>query len=226
MHQFFFLIFLYEIFNFGQVILQARELEGKIESTHRQEAKVALDKEGHHVFWIIFDEFSLVQSMERDKFDVNVVPNLAKFSQTSTWYPHARTLSEWTKRAIPILLLGKKDASDFKRQFLYDFDSQNYLSSIAQNMEVFILGNYLPYCLAFQEVVKGCRAFLNTGFADSVSLVRHIWHRAIPGVLRDTRSSNGIRSADFWSTRESRTPNRTCAQHGPAFRPSHFYIYP
>ena len=107
-HQFFFLLFLYEVFNFGQVILQARELEGKIESTHRKEAKVALDKEGHHVFWIIFDEFSLVQSLERDKFDVNVVPNLAKFSQTSTWYPHARTLRFNDRTSHSNLAFGKE----------------------------------------------------------------------------------------------------------------------
>ena len=191
-HQFFFLLFLYEIFNFGQVILQARELEDKIESTHRKEAKVALDKEGHHVFWIIFDEFSLVQSLQRNNFNVHVVPNLAKFSQTSTWYPHARTLSEWTKRAIPILLLGKKDATDFKRQFLYDFDSQNYLSSIAQNMEVFILGNYLPYCRAFQQVVERCQAYLDEGFTYYSHLARHVWNRAVPGELRNTKTGRKL----------------------------------
>ena len=191
-HQFFFLLFLYEIFNFGQVILQARELEGKIESIHRKEAKVALDKEGHHVFWIILDEFSLVQSMERDKFDVKVIPNLATFSQTSTWYPHARTLSEWTNRAIPILLLGKKDATDFKRQFLYDFDSKNYLSSIAQNMEVFILGNYLPYCRAFQQVVERCQAYLGEGFTYYSHLAHHVWNRVIPGELRNTKTGRKL----------------------------------
>ena len=31
-HQFFFILFLYEVLNFGQVILQARELEGNIKS--------------------------------------------------------------------------------------------------------------------------------------------------------------------------------------------------
>ena len=191
-HQFFVLLFLYEIFNFGQIILQARELEGKIESSHSKEATVALDKEGHHVFWIIFDEFSLVQSMEKDKFDVHVVPNLATFSQTSTWYPQARTLSEWTNRAIPILLLGKKDTTDFKRQFLYDFDSQNYLSSIAQNMEVFILGNYLPYCRAFQQVVERCQAYLNAGFTYYSHLARHVWARVVPGELRNTKTGRKL----------------------------------
>ncbi|MYJ54064.1 MAG: hypothetical protein F4090_04030, partial [Nitrospira sp. SB0672_bin_25] len=88
-HQFFFLLFLYEVFNFGRVMLQAREVEANIESTHDRVEPVALDEDGHHVFWIIFDEFSLVQSLERDKFDVNVVPNLATFSRTSTWYPYA-----------------------------------------------------------------------------------------------------------------------------------------
>ena len=91
-HQFFFILFLYEVLNFGRVILQAHELEANIESAHNRAGQVVLEEDGHHVFWIIFDEFSLVQSLESGEFDVNVVPNLAKFSQTSTWYPHARTL--------------------------------------------------------------------------------------------------------------------------------------
>ncbi len=192
-HQFFFLIFLYEVFNFGRVILQAHELEASMESTQRRESQVALDGNGHHVFWIIFDEFSLVQSLQGNNFNVNVVPNLAKFSQASTWYPHARTLSPWTDRAISVLLSGKKDATEFKRQFLYDFNSQNYLSSIAQNMEVFILGYYLPYCLAFQQVAEGCRIYLGTGLADYAQLARHFWDRAIPGMLRNTKIGKELR---------------------------------
>ena len=186
-HQFFFLLFLYEVLNFGRVILQAHEVEANIESTHNRVGPVALDEDGHHVFWIIFDEFSLIQSLERDKFDVNVVPNLATFSQTSTWYPHARTLYPNTDRAIPALLLGKKDVTDFKGQFLYDFNSQNYLSSIAQNMEVFILGNYLPYCHAFREVAERCRVYLGGGFTDYGHLARHVWSRSVPGELRNTK---------------------------------------
>lgn len=186
-HQFFVLLFLYEVLNFGRIILQAQELEANIESAHHGEGPVALNEDGHHVFWIILDEFSLAQSLDRDRFDVNLVPNLAKFSRTSTWYPHARTLYSMTDQAIPALLLGKQDVTDFKRQFLYEFDSQNYLSLIARKMQVFIFGYRLPYCLAFQEVAERCRVFLRAGFADSVSLVRHIWHRAIPGTLRNTR---------------------------------------
>ena len=192
-HQFLFLLFLYEVFNFGLVILQTRELESNMESAQRKASQVVLEEDGHHVFWIIFDEFSLVQSLERDNFNVHVVPNLATFSQTSTWYPHARTLHSMTEQAIPALLLGKKDVTDFKQQFLYDFDPQNYLSSMARKMEVFIFGYHLPYCLAFQEIVEGCRIFHNRGFADSVSLVRHIWKRAIPGMLRNTRTGKKLR---------------------------------
>ena len=192
-HQFFFLLFLYEVFNFGRVVLQAHELEANIESTHDREVPVALDEEGHHVFWIIFDEFSLVQSLERDTFDVNVVPNLATFSRTSTWYPHARTLFKSTERAIPALLLGKKDVTDFKGEFLYGFNSQNYLSSMAQNMEVFILGNFVPYCHAFQEVAKRCRVYLEGGFADYVHLANSVWRRSVPGVLRDTKAGRKLR---------------------------------
>ena len=191
-HQFFFLLFLYEIFNFGRVILQAHELEANMESTFNRERPVALNEDGHHVFWIIFDEFSLVQSLERDEFDVNLVPNLATFSRTSTWYPHARTLYSMTDQAIPALLLGKKDVTDFKRQFLYDFNSQNYLSSIAQNMEVFIFGYHLPYCLAFQQVADGCRVYLITGFADYGQLARHTWDRAMPGILRNTKAGKEL----------------------------------
>ena len=186
-HQFFFLLFLYEVLNFGRVILQAHELEANLESTHNRTRQVALGEDKHHVFWIIFDEFSLVQSLERDNFDVNVVPNLAKFSRTSTWYPQARTLSEWTKQAISILLLGKKDATNFMWEFLYDFDSQNYLSSIAQNMEVFIVGKYLPYCHAFQQVAERCRVYLGGGFTDYSHLARHVWSRSVPGELRNTK---------------------------------------
>ena len=192
-HQFMFLLFLYEVFNFGRVVLQARELEANIESTHDRVGPVALDENGHHVFWIIFDEFSLVQSLERDKFDVNLVPNLATFSRTSTWYPHARTLFKSTERAIPALLLGKKDVTDFKGEFLYGFNSQNYLSSMAQNMEVFILGNFVPYCHAFQEVAKRCRVYLEGGFADYVHLANSVWRRSVPGVLRDTKAGRKLR---------------------------------
>ncbi|MYC27915.1 MAG: sulfatase-like hydrolase/transferase [Nitrospira sp. SB0662_bin_26] len=192
-HQFFFLLFLYEVFNFGRVMLQAREVEANIESTHDRVDPVALDEDGHHVFWIIFDEFSLVQSLERDKFDVNVVPNLATFSRASTWYPYARTLFKSTERAIPSLLLGKKDVTDFKGEFLYDFNSQNYLSSIAQNMEVFIVGNYLPYCHAFKEVAERCRVYLEGGFTDYVHLANSVWRRSVPGVLRDTKAGRKLR---------------------------------
>lgn len=191
-HQFLFLLFLYEVFNFGRVILQAHEVEANLESTHNRVEPVALDEDGHHVFWIIFDEFSLVESLERDTFDVNVVPNLATFSQTSTWYPHARTLFKSTERAIPALLLGKKDVTDFKREFLYDFNSRNYLSSIAQSMEVFILGNYVPYCHAFREVAERCRVYLEGGFADYVHLANSVWRRSVPGILRDTKTGRKL----------------------------------
>ena len=196
-HQFFLIIFLYEILNFGRVILQAHELEANIKSAHHRTSPVALDEDGYHVFWIIFDEFSLVQSLESDKFDANVVPNLAKFSQASTWYPQARTLYSMTEQAIPALLLGKKDVTDFKQQFLYEFDPQNYLSSMARKMEVFVFGYHLPYCLAFQEVAESCRVFPKTGFTDSVSLARHIWHSAIPGMLRNTITLKELRLLIF-----------------------------
>ena len=192
-HQFFFLLFLYEVFNFGRVILQAQEVEANLESTHDRGKSVALDKDGHHVFWIIFDEFSLVESLEKDKFDVTVVPNLATFSQSSTWYPDARTLYKSTERAIPALLLGKKDVTDFKGEFLYDFNSHNHLSSIAQHMEVFILGNYVPYCHAFREVATRCRVYLDGGFADYVHLANSVWRRSVPGVLRDTKIGRKLR---------------------------------
>lgn len=192
-HQFFFLLFLYEVLNFGRVILQAHELEANVESTLNRERPVALNEDGHHVFWIIFDEFSLVYSLERENFDVNLVPNLAAFSRTSTWYPAARTLFKSTERAIPALLLGKKDVTDFKGEFLYGFNSQNYLSSMAQNMEVFILGNFVPYCHAFQEVAKKCRVYLEGGFADYVHLANSVWSRSVPGVLRDTKAGRKLR---------------------------------
>ena len=192
-HQFMFLLFLYEVFNFGRVILQAHALAAKLESTYNKVGPVALDEDGHHVFWIIFDEFSLVQSLDRDKFDVNLVPNLATFSQTSTWYPGARTLSASTKRAIPILLLGRQDAEDFAWQFLYNFDSKNYLSSFAENMEVFIFGNYLPYCHAFQEVAERCQVYLGEGFTSYGHLARHAWDRSVPGELRDTKLGKTVR---------------------------------
>ena len=186
-HQFFFLLFLYEALNFGRIILQTNELQANMESTHNRVGPIALDEDGHHVFWIVFDEFSLVQSLERDNFNVHVVPNLATFSQTSTWYPYARTLNPLTDGAISILLSGKKDAKGFKQQFSYDFDSQNYFSSIAQNMEVFIHGSYLPYCHAFQQVAERCRVYLGAGFADYGHLARNHWRRAVPGVLRNTK---------------------------------------
>ena len=192
-HQFVFLLFLYEAFNFGRVILQAQELEANMESTHHRVGPVALDEDGHHVFWIVFDEFSLVQSLERDRFDVNVVQNLETFSKTSTWYPHARTLYPKTERAIPALLLGKKDAADFIEEFLYDSNSKNYLSSIAQNMEVFILANYLPYCHAFKQVAERCRMYLKEGFADYGNLARHAWDRSVPGELRNTKTGRKLR---------------------------------
>ena len=186
-HQFFFLLFLYEILNFGRVILQAQELEANMESTHNRVGPVALDENGHHVFWIIFDEFSLVQSLEGGEFDVNVVPNLAKFSRTSTWYPHARTLFTSTERAIPALLLGKKDAIDFYHYFIANFDSKNYFSFMARSMDVYILGYRLPYCHAFQQVAQRCRIHLDAGFADYGHLARNVWRRAVPGALRNTK---------------------------------------
>ena len=192
-HQFFFLLFLYELFNFSRVILQAHALEANMESTQSRERSVVLNDDGHHVFWIVFDEFSLVQSLESGEFDVNVVPNLETFSKTSTWYPHARTLYPRTERAIPALLLGKKDAADFIEEFLYDSDSENYLSSIARNMEVFILANYLPYCHAFKKVAERCRMYLKEGFADYGNLARHAWDRSVPGELRNTKTGRKLR---------------------------------
>ena len=192
-HQFLFLLFLYEVFNFGRVILQAHEVEANLESTHNRVEPVALDEDGFHAFWIIFDEFSLVQSLAGDKFDVNVVPNLATFSRTSTWYPHARTLFTSTERAIPALLLGKKDAADFIKEFLSDSNSKNYLSSIAQDMEVFILGSYLPYCRAFKQVAERCRMYLDEGFADYGNLAKHAWDRSVPGELRNTKTGRKLR---------------------------------
>ena len=58
---------------------------------------------------------------------------------------------------------------------------------MAQNMEVFILGNFVPYCHAFQEVAKRCRVYLDGGFADYVHLANSVWRRSVPGVLRDTK---------------------------------------
>ncbi|MYJ54165.1 MAG: sulfatase-like hydrolase/transferase, partial [Nitrospira sp. SB0672_bin_25] len=88
---------------------------------------------------------------------------------------------------------GKKDVTDFKGEFLYDFNSQNYLSSIAQNMEVFIVGNYLPYCHAFKEVAERCRVYLEGGFTDYVHLANSVWRRSVPGVLRDTKAGRKLR---------------------------------
>ncbi len=186
-HQFFFILFLYEALNFGRVILQAHELEANMESTHNRAGQVVLKEDGHHVFWIIFDEFSLVQSLESGEFDVNVVPNLAEFSKTSTWYPHARTLSPLTKEAVSILLLGKKDVIDFSHHFIANFDSKNFFSFMARSMDIYILGYHLSYCQAFKEVVEGCRIFLDSGFSDYGTLVRNLWQRAIPGMLRNTQ---------------------------------------
>ena len=193
-HQFFFVLFLYEALNFGRIILQAHELEANMESTHKRVEQVALSGNGHHVFWIIFDEFSLVQSLEGDEFDVSVVPNLAKFSETSTWYPHARTLYSKTSQAVSALLLAKKDVLHFSHHFIDNFDSQNYLSFMAQNMEVFILGYYLPYCHAFQQVAERCRIYLDKGFTDYGHLARHVWHRSVPGELRNTKIGRKLRS--------------------------------
>ncbi len=192
-HQFFVLLFVYEVFNLGQVILQARALEADIAATHqKREANVVPDKDGHHVFWIIFDEFSLVQSLaEGGDFDIDVVPNLATFSKTSTWYPHARTLSPSTPVAIQTLLSGKKDTTGFSAAFLLNFNSENYLSSIARNMEVFIVGAYLPYCLAFQQVAKGCLDF-PSGFSSYRRLAGHVWDRAVPGMLRNSKGGVGV----------------------------------
>ncbi len=207
-HQFFVILFLYEMFNTGQIILQARELESAIESTHKKEAHVereahvASGEEAHHVFWIIFDEFSLLQSLVgggSDSFDVNVVPNLAKFSRTSTWYSHARTLYATTDQAITALLLGQNDVPDlrqkslssFQQNFLLNFNSGNYLSSIAQNMDIFIVGGYLPYCRSFRTVHTGCLDFPE-GFADHLSLFRIIWERTIPGMLIVFKGTGGL----------------------------------
>ena len=225
-HQFLLLLFLYEVFNFGRIILQARELEANMESTHSRAGQVASNEDRHHVFWIIFDEFSLVQSLQGNNFNVHVVPNLATFSQTSTWYPHARTLFTSTEQAIPALLLGKKDVTDFKGQFLYDFNSQNYLSSIAQNMEVFIYGYHLPYCLAFQEVAERCRVYLDGGFADYVHLAKHIWHRAIPGMLRNTRTGKKLRLAIFGQRVSREFPIALAPNMGQSFDyPTFTYIH-
>ena len=225
-HQFLFLLFLYEVFNFGLVILQTRELESNMESAQRKASQVVLEEDGHHVFWIILDEFSLVQSLESGEFDVNVVPNLATFSQTGTWYPHARTLYPKTDTAIPALLLGKKDVTEFNQQFLYNFNSQNYLSSIARNMELFILGYHLPYCLAFQEIVEGCRIFHDRGFADSVSLVRHIWKRTIPGMLRNTIAGKELRMLIFGPPANRERPIALALNMGQSFDyPTFTYIH-
>ena len=225
-HQFFFLLFLYEVLNVGRIMVQARDVKANIESTHNRGGPVALDEDGHHVFWIIFDEFSLVESMEREQFDVNLVPNLATFSRTSTWYPHARTLYSMTDQAIPALLLGKKDVTDFNQQFLYNFDPQNYLSSMARKMEVFIFGYRLPYCLAFQEDAERCRVYLDGGFADSVSLLKHIWHRAIPGELRNTIILKELHFLIFSSSVSRKHPIALALNMGQSFdHPTFTFIH-
>lgn len=53
-------------------------------------------------------------------------------------------------------------------------------------MDVFIAGDYLPYCSAFQEVVAGCRVFLSSDFDTYHQLVKQTWDRTVPGVLRHT----------------------------------------
>ena len=97
---------------------------------------------------------------------------------------------------------------------------------MARKMEVFILGYYLPYCLAFQEVAERCRVFLNTGFADSVSLVRHIWHRAIPGVLRNTRTVKELRLLIFGPPANRERPIALALNMGQSFNhPTFTYIH-
>ena len=91
-------------------------------------------------------------------------------------------------------------------------------------MEVFIFGYHLPYCLAFQEVAERCRVFPKTGFTDSVSLVRHIWHSAIPGMLRNTITLKELRLLIFGPASRQH-PIALALNMGQIFRPSHFYIY-
>lgn len=104
-HQFLVLLLLYEMLNVGQVVLQAREWEAVIashtesrrESVQRRDGRVTLDEDGPHVFWLLFDEWSIANVLRNgDRLNEKIVPNLAEFSRASTWYPHARTLHNYT----------------------------------------------------------------------------------------------------------------------------------
>ncbi len=193
-HQFLVILLLYEMLNVSQVVLQAREWEAVVASNTESrrasvqsgDGRVTLDGDGPHVFWLLFDEFSLVNALRNGSLDEDIVPNLTEFARTSTWYPHARTLYSVTASAVPALLLGKKDVKNFGQHFVADFDGRNYFSSLAQRMDVFVAGDYLPYCSAFQEVVTGCRIFQGSEFANYDQMVKHVWSRAVPGVLRYT----------------------------------------
>ena len=188
-HQFFVILFVYEVLNVGLVMTHVRELDTRIASVHTREASAPLEKKEQgrdHVFWIVFDELSLSHTLQGEDFRGDLVPNLATFSRESTWYAQARTTHAWTGHAIPSLLLGKKDVDEFSEVFVINFNSHNYLSSMAGTRDVFIAGGYMSYCLAFQQVATACRDSLHAS-SSYLPLVGWLWDRAVPGVLRNAR---------------------------------------
>ena len=119
--------------------------------------------------------FRLSRVWRAVNLNVNVVPNLAKFSQTSTWYPHARTLHyNRPNKPFQLCFWGKKDVTDFQAAIFIRLRSPK-LSFFhgPKDGGLYHSDIICPIVMAFQEVAERCRVFPKTEDLPTLShLVR------------------------------------------------------
>ena len=183
---------LYESANLVRIV--ARNIDLSPLERGAVEASVSKHSGGNlpHVFVLIFDELSLVHVLKDDMLDREIVPNLAAFSGSATWYRKAVTPYAFTNYAIPALLTGLKDVGTFRQMFLVQTGNPHLFQQAARTHDVYISGYYLPYCEAFGVYVKSCKSLVQ-GFSDYAALFRAWWDRAVPGELRHMGMAQQVR---------------------------------
>jgi len=61
------------------------------------------------VVMVVFDEFPVISLMDPEgEIDERAFPNFARLAETSTWYRNTTTVSDYTIKAVPAILDGRK----------------------------------------------------------------------------------------------------------------------
>ena len=158
--QFALILSVYEAVNLGRVVFHASTLSSFSLKPIDAPLETEPGTNSPHVFLLVFDEFSLVQIMKDELLDPDIIPNLAEFSGTATWYRKAVTNHGMTAPAIAALLTGRKEVGSFQQEFLERPTTHHLFSGAAKTHDVYISGIALPYCLAFNAYVSVKRHML------------------------------------------------------------------